>query len=171
MSFNVFAKSKFSPIKQALLKSIFFFSLLRAKSLAHYCWLREFHCKFCGSFDNICTFDSWRALKWPVSFWGNFSIIYWNWWCVWILEIWEQLKTIFVTTKLAPSWRYFGEIAIWSVLSCSLKIGMKCWYLGMLSSSWGNHLKGFWFKLLVDNPTTGLDNKQQWSSFPDVSLP
>jgi hypothetical protein len=24
---------------------------------------------------------------------------------------------------------------------------------------------------LVDNPTTGLDNKQQWSSFPDVSLP
>jgi hypothetical protein len=25
--------------------------------------------------------------------------------------------------------------------------------------------------LLVDNPTTGLDNKQQWSTFPDVSLP
>jgi hypothetical protein len=35
----------------------------------------------------------------------------------------------------------------------------------------GNHLKGFWFKLLVDNPTIGLDNKQQWSTFPDVSLP
>jgi hypothetical protein len=62
------------------------------------------------------------------------------------LEIWEQqLKTIFLTTKLAPSWRYFGEIAICLVLSCSLKIGMKCWYLGMLSSWWGNHLKGFWF--------------------------
>lgn len=152
---------KISPIKQALLKFIFFFSLLRAKSLhiiivdwgnsiANFagplitCLLLILEELWNGQF----LFGAISQLSTEIDDVCGF------------LEIWEQLKTIFLTTKLAPSQRYFGEIAIWFVLSCSLKIGMKCSYLGMLSSWWGNHLKGFWFKLLVDNPTTGLDNKQ-----------
>ncbi len=153
-----------------MLKFIFFFSLLRAKSLHIIVDWGSSIANFAGPLIT-CLLLILEEL-WNGQFLlGAISPLSTEIDDVWIFRDLRAVENNFLTTKLAPSWRYFGEIAIWSVLSCSLKIGMKCWYLGMLSSSWGNHLKGFWFKLLVDNPTTGLDNKQQWSTFPDVSLP